>query len=224
MKTAAVCRFLLAKSDRALPAGDIFARFAAMAEKSRTPDGDRQQDGWGACWTPDGRGWENHKSLRPIWLDGPGPMRRAAAQILVLHARSASARESRTEIAFNQPFCEGPAAFVFNGLLRSVSLRVEGEIGSQKIWRLLSAFLRTRPPGEALMHLRGILRRHSAGPPAMNIGLSDGLDIYALGSAVPPTAYYALWLHRSERLAIISSEPLGGLPFEPLDGGEVIRF
>ena len=220
-----MCRFLLVKSEAPLPAGDLLERFADMAGKSRSPDGDRQGDGWGMCWSPDrGPARFVYKSLRPVWEDGPAARCATDVRRLVVHARSSSLARQKNRIEFNQPFLDGAGAFVFNGWLKGVSLPVEGEIGAQKIWRLLSGLLGRREAPGALARLREILLRRSARLGALNIGLSRGRDMYVLGSQAGPPGYYTLWAHRSPGLAIVCSEPLRGLAFEPLPPGRPVRL
>jgi predicted glutamine amidotransferase len=221
-----MCRFLMAAFAEPEDPGGLLARFADMCRESRSPDGDRQADGWGAAWFDESAGWTVRKSLRPIWRDDCLLETIPRAKILAVHARSASFLRHRDNLAFNQPFFEGPAAFVFNGFLRGVRLPrpVPGGIGSQKIWALLRGLLESHPPETAVRRLDSLLEASSREIQALNLGLCTPDRLIVLNRAAHPSPYYRLHASRSRGPVLVASEPLADIDFQPLPPGKVISI
>jgi len=213
------------KSLEPAPAGDLLDSFASMAERSRAPDGDRQADGWGVSWLDGELLWTARKSINPIWTEAASLKQVPAGRLLLAHARSASFPSHKNNLAFNQPFMDGCYAFVFNGLLRGVSLPgLAGSIGAQKIWSLLRTLLEDHEPAAAVRMLVSALERHSKAIPALNIGLSDGEKLYVYGRETDEPNYYRIWAAESPGMTTVCSEPLDGLDFHPIQTGEVLVF
>ncbi len=122
------------------------------------------------------------------------------------------------------PFKRGRFAFLFNGLIKGVSLPypTPGKIGLQKIWSLLNEFIKQSTPGEALLELQELLSKHSRSIQAMNIGLSDGMTMYAFCRYERFPEYYNLQSHESSTLKMICSEPLCGYNFKPTTPGQTV--
>ncbi len=80
-----MCRFLIVESRPAIRPADLLRRFADMAEKSRSEDGDLQGDGWGFALRNDGGDWRGYWSLRPSGKRKTSslPFRRPAAFALM---------------------------------------------------------------------------------------------------------------------------------------------
>lgn len=213
-----MCRFLVTCADLPLTSYALLEAFAAMAEASRSPDGDRQDDGWGAAWLDGAGRWQRHRSLAPIWLD-----RAAFAQVpptpcLVVHARSASFPETRRHIERCQPFLLGRHVMVFNGLLRKVALPASrpGLIGAQRLAALLGALLTRSSSQAAVDRLWCLLRSRSASLPAVNLALTDGRTVEVLAHCEASPEYYQLWVRHDGRLLALASEPLDGSLWQPL--------
>ena len=119
-----MCRFLLFSSAAPVPLAPLFARFADMARRSRSYDGDWQGDGWGFCRRDETGRWHSYISHKPVWEERDVGGRVPPGRFFLLHARSASFAEHKGDPAFNQPFIHGEHVFVFNGLLRGVHLPV----------------------------------------------------------------------------------------------------
>lgn len=207
------------------PAG-ILSRFAAMAEKSRSTDGDRQSDGWGLGRLDDQGVWRGSWSLRPVWEDDAVFSDIPASRLFLVHARSASFPGQKGKLAYNQPFLGGREAFVFNGLLRGVSLDrpVAGEIGSQKIWSLFGSLPPEGETRDRLSALVRILERSSREIAALNLGLADGEGFSVYGRSAKTGEYYRLWAAESSGLRVVCSEPLAGYDFHPIPVDTVLRF
>jgi len=221
-----MCRFLMIKSRRPYQAAELLSKFAAMAEQSRAPDGDRQADGWGIGWLDQGGRWQVRKSLRPIWQETGALAEFPASPLFLAHARSASFPHQRDVLEYNQPYVGGVYGFVFNGLLEGVAFpfRVGGRIGSQKIWSLLSAELDRSSPETSLMELAGHLERYSRRVQALNIGLAGQGRLYAYCRYEGEGSYYQLQYLDFPGLQMVCSEALAGFDLRPVPRGRVIRL
>jgi predicted glutamine amidotransferase len=216
-----MCRFLMARSLTPFHPAELLMAFAGMAEASRAPDGDRQKDGWGVGWLDPGGRWHVHKSDLPVWADSESFFSIPSSRTFLVHARSASFPGQNNNPAFNQPFVAGAYGFVFNGLLQGVSLPVSvpGEIGSQKIWSLLSMKLRTQTPVSSVEETARFLVRHSRRVQALNIGLCEQKSFTVFSQFDDLSDYYRLWSHDSQSLKLVCSEPLAEFNFVPVPAG-----
>lgn len=224
MRLRDMCRFILIKSQNEIHPEDILHRFAAMARRSRSPDGDRQSDGWGVSWFSSDMKWQVYKSTNPIWDESHTFSSFSKSRFIVAHARSAFSRNDKKVLAHNQPFYRGAYAFVFNGLLRGVSFSspIAGDIGSQKIWTLLQDQLGRFSPEDSLLRLNKMLEENCREIEGLNIGLCDGINIYAYSRCSRHPEYYNLRFHESSTLKIICSEALDGHDFVPVEIGQIL--
>ncbi len=220
-----MCRFLLSKSREKQDPTQLLESFADMAQKSKAYDGDWQGDGWGACWW-NGRSWEQYVSLKPVWEDREFFSFIPETSLLCIHARSASFERHKNTIEFNQPYIQGRYAFVFNGLLKGVTLPhpLSGTIGAQKIWSLLQIYLKKYSPENALKRTVTDLNKHSRFIQALNIGFSDGNDIYVYNQFESHGEYYSLQTSISKELILVASEKINGFEFVKIFPNKVIRL
>jgi predicted glutamine amidotransferase len=204
------------RSEAPLRPMGLLEKFADMASRSRSPDGDRQADGWGVAWLDERGGWSVRKSLNPIWTETYDFSNIPPCQILAAHVRSASFPEHKRVVEFNQPFLVDSYAFVFNGLLQGVSFPfpVEGRIGSQKIWSLLQQSINGGGPAAGISALVRQLESGAREIQALNLGLFQGrrLFVYCRQAGVGP--YYQLKIHRTPALTLVCSEALAGLRWQ----------
>lgn len=219
-----MCRFLLVKSKIPVEPQSFLKQFASMAEKSKADDGDRQEDGWGFSWLDRKNSWKVYRSLKPIWKNKFVFDSFPRARLFAIHARSASFPRHKRNIAFNQPYLNNPYIFVFNGLLKGVSLSIPGKIGAEKIWFLLQKALDTNKPIEALKKVKNLLKANAKEIKALNIGLSDGTNIYALTYYTQYPEYYHLRYIKNNRLSVISSEPIGTYNFSSAYSESILSF
>lgn len=221
-----MCRFLIAKFESPAGPGKILKEFSLMAKNSQAFDGDWQGDGWGVSWT-DGMGnWKTRKSLLPIWEEEKLFNSFPKTSFFAVHARSASFPNQKGSVEYNQPFVEEPYIFVFNGLLRRVTLSsLPGRIGSQKIWFLLKKMLKRLELKEALLKIKTVLLENAEDPQALNIGLCDKKKIYSLCYFSRHPDYYQLRHSQDSHSKIICSEPLSGnQSFVPQKSGEIVEL
>lgn len=218
-----MCRFLLFKSPNPQNPQKIIKAFSQMAQKSKAFDGDWQGDGWGISWL-DGNDWQSYKSVKPIWEDSVRDTLLFSSKIFLIHARSASFSQHKNNIEYNQPFINSDDTFVFNGLIKGVSLHLPGIVGSQKIWSLVQKKLLTMTPEKALKETLRIITKNSKTVQALNMGIADKSNIYALCYYSNHKDYYSLYFSKTADISIISSEPIDGYDFVPLSKGDVVTL
>lgn len=219
-----MCRFLLAKSNKPFQPKQLLTEFSTMAEKSKAFDGDWQGDGWGFSWLDKNNKWQLYRSLKPIWKDVQSFNRLGMTKMLAIHARSATFPQHKNVLEYNQPYIMGRNLFVFNGYLKGVSLIIPGRIGAEKIWNLLQDSLKEKKPVEAIEKVKNILKKNTKTIKALNIGFSDGKNIYALSYYTKHPEYYRLRYMRSRELSLISSEPIGKYDFSKTTSGSILSF
>lgn len=219
-----MCRFLMFKSKKPQKIEDLLEKFALACRKSKTPDGDWQGDGWGISYLSRENGWVVKKSINPIWEEKDVFKSIPESRFFLVHARSSSFENQRKLIEYNQPFISERYSFVFNGFIRGVSLpfKIKGEIGSQKIWNLLLELLKKETPQNSLLLLKNIILKNSKTVHALNIGLCDGSNIYALCYFESNPDYYSLFSSKDSSNLIISSEKIYGYEFRKLSSGELV--
>lgn len=201
----------------------LLQEFALMCEKSRTLDGDRQKDGWGVVWF-ENDSWKIIKSLKPIWEDQARFKDVSDSTTLVAHTRSASFPETKNNVDYNEPYIYNNYCFVFNGLLKGVRVkkRIPGEIGAQKVWSLLRDSLERDSAEESLQNVQKILRNNAREIIGLNIGLSDGKNIFALCGKHTSSDYFTLRKIADDDLQIICSEEIGNYKFGRIKEGKVV--
>lgn len=194
-----------------------------MAEKSHTPDGDRQDDGWGVVWKNEQGEWNLHKSLLPVWKDTRSFHLIPKITLLVTHARSASYQSQEGEISYNQPYIDKKRAFVFNGMLEGVSIRSPGTIGAQKIFQLLKSD-KTLDVNRTLQNLLVKLESHTKRIVGLNVGLGlvDIGVIAALCRYTKDSEYYTLWYSKMSKISFICSEPIGTYEWRRMQNREIV--
>lgn len=221
-----MCRFLLVKSRTSISPKQFLISFSQMARNSRSYDGDWQGDGWGISWLQNNL-WQTQKFLSPVWEDSWVFANFPPTTLFSVHARSASFPSHKGNIEYNQPFIDKSYSFVFNGLLKGVSLSSDlpGDIGAQKIWFLLKKLLRRLPPDQALEKIKQIILKNSHQIQALNIGLSDQENIYALNFYSSHLGYYQLYCLKQNDIQIICSEKLTGeYKFKKITPNSVIKL
>jgi predicted glutamine amidotransferase len=213
-----MCRFLLLASREPYDVRQIALQFAEVCRHSTSPEGDRQEDGWGVAWWHECEGWQRHRSLAPIWTETQVMYHLPRTCHMVVHARSASFARHKGQMAYNQPYTWNTYAFVFNGRIKGVRLprRIPGKIGAQKLWHLVREQLRQQvPPEQALAGVYTSLKQHSREIQACNMGLSNGQDIVSYNGNPSGASYYQLHYVQQEGLKLISSEAFGTWAWRP---------
>ena len=218
-----MCRFLLAKSKQPISPKKILTSFAKMAEKSKAFDGDWQGDGWGFSWLEDNK-WKEYRSLEPIWKEKDKFAKFSESNIFSIHARSASFPQHKNNIEYNQPYTNESYSYVFNGELKGVTLSVPGNIGSQKIWFLLSDYLKKMSLTQALSKTTDILKKNSRNIQALNIGVAGKNTISAYCHYNQHPNYYSLQYSDNPDIKIICSEIIDGFNFKSLPTNSLITL
>lgn len=219
-----MCRFILVRSKENMETAELLTAFAQMCEASRGPGGARQVDGWGIAWQEEGR-WKEYRSLLPIWEDQLAFPSIPRARVWAAHARSAGFKEHQGIVSHNQPYTAGSLCFVFNGMVRGVSLpmKVEGEIGAQKFFALLRKQLERQDPLRALQWLDKTMRAHSRRLVGMNIGLIQGDRFYMLCEYGEHADYFGLNYAQTTDVTVVCSEKLAGYEWQTMGKGQVLE-
>lgn len=218
-----MCRFLLCKSKKFINPKKILGSFAEMAEKSKAYDGDWQGDGWGFSWLENNK-WQEYKSLKPIWKEKGKFSKFPDSNIFSIHARSASFPQHKNNIEYNQPYINESYSYVFNGLLKGVTLSLPGEIGAQKIWSLLNVYLKKINLTQSLYKTTDILKKNSRNIQALNIGVAGKNTISAYCHFTAHPNYYSLQYSDNSDIKIICSEIIDGFKFKSLPTNSLITL
>lgn len=216
-----MCRFLLCKSKQLISPKKILDSFSHMTQKSRAFDGDWQGDGWGFSWLENDK-WQIYKSLKPIWEEKEKFVNFPQSNIFTVHARSASFPQHKNNINYNQPYVNKTFSYVFNGLLKGVTLSLPGEIGAQKIWSLVNRYLIKTNLAQAFYQTADILKKNSRVVQALNFGLAkkNTISAYCFYSKHPD--YYSLKYYDSFDIKIICSEVISEYDFKSLPTNSII--
>jgi glutamine amidotransferase len=219
-----MCRFLMVKSVLPLEIENFLLEFSEACKKRKTPDGDWQGDGWGISYLDENYEWNLYRSVKPIWDEKEEFKNIPESKFFLVHARSSSFENQKNFLEYNQPFISKKYSFVFNGFIKGVSLpfKISGSIGSQKIWNLLLELLKRENPEKSLAILKEIILKNSRSVQALNIGLSDGVNLYALCYYESNPDYYSLFYANNPSISIISSEIIPNFDFRKLSAGEVV--
>lgn len=218
-----MCRFLLLKSKKPIIPTEIVTAFAKMSKKSKAYDGDWQGDGWGFSWF-EKDSWKTYKSLKPIWENKKQFIKFPNSCIFLIHARSASFPQHKNKIEYNQPFTSDHYSYVFNGLLRGVTLSLPGNIGAEKIWFLVKDNLKKMNLTQALYKTADVLKLNSRDIQALNIGIAGKNTISAYCHYTSYPDYYSLRYFDSSEIKIICSEEIEGFKFKTLPSNTIITL
>lgn len=220
-----MCRFLIVSSKNIINPADILNGFASACEKSIAPDGEGQRDGFGVSFKNSGK-WNIKKSANPIWEEREILNEIPGTKLLMAHARSATFSLGKDNPDYNQPFIDGELGFVFNGTIKKMktALKLEGEIGSQKLFSLIKLFLKNNPTLNVLEKVRDFVSAKAESIDGMNIGLADQKNISALCQYAGNDEYFTLHFFESDDLLIISSEKFGNFDWFDMQKGEVKNF
>ncbi|MBI2036512.1 hypothetical protein HYT17_02690 [Candidatus Microgenomates bacterium] len=225
-----MCRFLMARSQKKIKPQELLSQFAQMCRKSRAPDGDWQGDGWGIALrlrsgqAIKNQNWQIYKSLRPIWEEQDKFGQFEETDVFVVHARSAGFPQHKGNIVYNQPYIDGPLCFVFNGLIRGVTVqrKLAGEIGAQKIFSLILEELDNSKPDEVLKTVDELIVKNSKKITGMNIGLVKNNRFYALCRYDGNKEYFSLHYAEDGGITLLCSEPIGKYEWKTMQKGEIL--
>jgi len=236
-----MCRFLLVRSKEKIKPERLLNQFTDMCQRSHAPDGDWQGDGWGMAikvqsWKLEVGSWKTYKSLKPIWKDKNTFSKFPETNIFVVHARSAGFPQDRGVIEYNQPYISDSLCFVFNGMIKGVTINkpLSGKIGAQKIFSLIQNVILSDPElvegeskdperiTEALRKVDELIINNSKKVVSMNIGLAADDKFYILCEYAYNPEYFAIRYCQDDSLTLICSEPIGNYQWKIMKKGEVL--
>jgi len=211
-----MCRFLMMRSDAPLPTEEVLATFGRKCLESI----EYQGHGYGAAWRAAGT-WSRHKSLTPIWEDRLEIPEKV--DFLIVHARSAF-KDTGITIENNMPFYRDERAFVFNGELRGVRLRVPGRIGAEKVFNLIERAVNQGGKGlsRALGATEKLLLSKSDYVRALNVAVADDNRIYARCRFNESPDYFTLH-YRDDAVRAVCSVPLDAT-YRPMQNGQTVTL
>jgi len=218
-----VCRLLLVLGGQPF---DPIPHLAALATISRNSK-EYQGHGWGCAWPkPDG-GWNTYHDIRPIWEDPTlgDKARFAHTRVLVAHARSAFHDEGIV-VENNMPFVDDVCAFVFNGELRGVRIKVEGRIGAEKIFNYIRRFYKGNLRA-AVLKGSDIINRRTRYVRAMNMVVVDAEQAVVSCHYGEDPHYFQLRHTRRDGLDVVCSERYpddASSPWARMHNGETLTF
>lgn len=220
-----MCRFLIVKSKKEIKPEGLLKSFALACQKSVAPDGELQKDGYGIAWR-DGESWQLKKSLIPIWEEQDLFKHLPKTNLFVAHARSAGFAKDKDNLDYNQPLLDGYLCFVFNGMIRNISLKLplEGKIGSQKLFSLIKQQIKKHKIDLALEEVREFVLKKAEKVEGMNIGLVKNGRIYVLCQYTNNKKYFTLHFYQNKELTIVSSESFGSYGWKTMGKGELLIF
>jgi len=132
------------------------------------------------------------------------------AKLFIAHARSASFRNHKNQIEFNQPFIEENLVFVFNGFLKKVFIpyNLDGKIGTQKIFNLIIKIKKEETDlktsiKKAIKNIKDNTKQIFG----LNFLIFDGQKLYVYSLATINKEYYQLYLYKDEDIFSLSSSP-----------------
>jgi predicted glutamine amidotransferase len=220
-----LCRFLIFSSKQETDISAILNSFATACEKSLAPDGERQGDGFGIAYKTGGT-WQLQKSTSSIWEGRNIFNKLPKTKMVMAHARSATFSLGKDNLDYNQPFTDGQLGFVFNGTIKKMktALKLEGEIGSQKLFSLIKLFYAKNPEVNVLERIRDFVLRKAENIEGMNIGLVDKDNIEVLCQYSSNKEYFTIHYQENDDFIFISSEKFGDYDWSDLEKGEVKKF
>ncbi|GIW66007.1 MAG: hypothetical protein KatS3mg094_526 [Candidatus Parcubacteria bacterium] len=213
-----MCRLLTVISKKKIDISYFLENFANICERSLTPDGDRQKDGWGIITTK-----QFYKSINPIWEEKYLFKNFLDDKLLIAHSRSA--HNSKNEIEFNQPFFDDSLIFIFNGLLRGVKINISGKIGSQKLFNLIKQ-LHNKDINNYWENFYQIIVKKTKLIIGMNVILIDlnlkKLNLISIFSQNED--YFSLRLYQDNEIILICSEEILNFNFQKLSSNTLITI
>jgi len=181
-------------------------------------------DGWGVLYREGGE-LKRHRSTEPCWAD-PNLDRFSDKEILLLHARRASP-DIPVSLENTHPFqhhcCGQNWFFCHNGTVRESLPQFEGLEGTTDSERLFHLLLASYDEHDDLGSFQRVLEGLQDYT-ALNSFLLNRRYLYLFNLYREHPRYYTLHIHRDERGALISSEPLPGFSgWEALENGTILR-
>jgi predicted glutamine amidotransferase len=229
-----MCRLLMTnRPDRA-----VLETFRELSWKGQVPFGAERGhlDGWGLAWYGDGETPSLRKEASdPRSYSCARAIETAVAEtprLLLAHLRKASPGIP-IHVCNSQPFVEGAWSFIHNGTLQEPDrlplqrYQVKGTSDSERLFLFL---LEALEQGETYQQTSLFRQAISAVErqctySALNLVLTNAVRTFVLCLFAEETQwdYYTLW-HQLKQGWIVSSEPLSGEAWAPLENRTLLLF
>jgi len=163
-----MCRLLFVKKEEEeiniKPYLDVFANIAKNAKHD-------QGDGWGFCYLDENNEWQLHRDVKAMWKCDIEKMN-MKTKMMIAHVRDALRLHTINE-ENNMPFVSGEYAFAFNGRLKGVRMKAEGETGAHKIFNIFLGFIDRNGFEEGVREAIKYIEDHTRYIRALNIIISN---------------------------------------------------
>jgi len=215
-----MCRILVIKSKKNFSIAEFGLEFAEKCQKSKYWQG----DGWGICWQNKKNKWQVWKSLSPIWKNGEIFHKFPKSKMFLIHARGASFKKDKNNLEYNQPFVKEGIAFLFNGNIIGMrtSLKIPGEIGSQKVFYLVKKYIPKEGIRGAIQKVRKMVESGAKKIEALNIGICDKKKFYLLCRYEIDENYYKIRYFKAREMELVCSEEIANFPFKTMGNGQLL--
>jgi predicted glutamine amidotransferase len=202
-----MCRLLMVKNNNEFSVVDHLEIFAGICKKSR----EYQGHGWGMVYLKGGKK-EIYRTVTPIWEDDL--TRFGETSFMMVHARSAF-RDKGIDVENNMPFIDQDFAFVFNGELRGVKIKVDGRIGAEKIFNVIRRFNASNQKKAdikdsmlaALERAVSFIGKRTTHIRAMNMIITDMNKVYLCSLFNSEPEYFSMYKKQQKGGLIICSAP-----------------
>lgn len=204
----------------------VLLDFVSMCEKSRTIEGDRQENGWGISWLDENSQWQSFHSLQPIWNDQKKLLSLPNSNHFMIHARSASFNDYLNDVSVNQPYTNENISFAFNGVIKGIKLRqkVPGKIGAQKIFNLILQKIKTKKIQDAFEIVYELIVNNSKEIESLNCVISDQEKIYMLSDSNTDHEYFQPYIFEDNNIKMFCSEKIGNYDWRKLSKKKIITI
>ncbi len=194
-----MCRLLVIKSKSEFNPLPFLRSFAEMSRNSK----EYQGHGWGYSLLTE-NGWKTYRNINPVWDDSFDNVEKT--KLILVHARSAF-RDEGIVINNNMPFGDEKYQFIFNGELQGVSIKADGRIGAEKIFKFIKRFDKGNI-SEAFERGINVINKKTRYVRAMNIILSDGERIFVNNMYNEDPGYFNMLISETKSRTIVCSERL----------------
>ncbi len=172
-----------------------------------------QGDGFGIAYFNEDKKLKILKSLKPIWAASDLIQKIPYTDFVLVHARSAFGENTIGDLDNNQPFGDKDFLFAFNGNLQGMRLKMEGKIGSHKIYNFFKNKIKKNPnlSFETLMKQNTeYLCKKAKYVKSFNLIAVKGEEIYIHNQygAQENANYFDMWVSQKDKNLIVSSERL----------------
>jgi len=102
------------------------------------------------------------------------------------------------------------------------TVKVPGEIGSQKIFHLIEKYIPEKGIKGAINNVKVLLKSSSKKIDALNIGVCDKKSFYILCCQNGDKDYYGIRYFEDKERVMVCSEQISGFPFKIMKNNQIL--